>query len=121
MPQKDPKYTIYGFTPGTTSHPQSPIGGSQQPVEVRKMENIKVEVEHILQGLDIKYPIKSKKEFLDIIVADFPDMCVLENKKLSLRDLIFMMKDSDFPIQSDHEAAILLAASCPITAQAADF
>ena len=123
MTKKDPKYTIYGFTPGTTTHPQSPIGGSQQPTEIRKIENVKSDVEHILHGLDIKYPIKSKSEFLNILVTDFPDVCDLgENeRKLSLRDLIIIMKDSDFPLHSDHEAATLLAASCPVTAQAADF
>jgi hypothetical protein len=120
MSDKKPKYTIYGFTPGTTTHPQSPIGGSKQPVELREMQNIKVQVEHILQGLDIKYPIQSKAEFMNIIEADLPDICDLGNKKLSLRDLIFNMKDSDFPIHSDHEAATLLAASCPISAQAAE-
>ena len=70
MAEKKPKYTIYGFTPGTTTHPQSPIGGSQQPTELREMQQLKTEIEHVLEGMDIQYPIRSKAEFLNIVEAD---------------------------------------------------
>ena len=121
MGEKRPKYSIYGFTPGTTTHPQSPIGGSQQPVEVRELQELKARVERILRGLVIRYPIRSKAEFMDIVVADVPDLCeAAGGKRLSLRDLIFSLRDADFPLRSDHEAAELLAASCPVSAQAAE-
>ena len=120
MSDKKPKYSIYGFTPGTTSHPQSPIGGSQQPVELRELEILKTQVEHVLQGLAIAYPIRSKREFLEIVSADLPDLCDVAGRKLSLRDLIFITRDADYPIHSDHEAATLLASSCPVSAQAAE-
>lgn len=122
MAGKKYEYSKYGTTPGgaSHSHPQSPIGGSKQPNEIRKMESVKTTVERILQGLDIRYPIASKNEFMEIITPDIPGICDIGNKKLSMRDLIFSLRDDDFPIKSDHEAANLLAASCPIIAQAAE-
>ncbi len=121
MVEKKEKYTIYGTTPGTPSHPQSPIGGSRQPAELREMEEQKAEVERVLRGLDIRYPIRSKAEFLDIVArADPRAVCDLGRRKLSLRDLIAILRAADFPIHSGHEAAELLAASCPISAQAAE-
>jgi hypothetical protein len=120
MAEKKEKYMIYGTTPGTTTHPQPPIGGSQQPTEMREMEELKARVERVLQGLDIKYPIRSKAEFINIVEADLPDICDPGRRKLSLRDLISILRDDDFPINSVHEAATLLAASCPISARAAE-
>jgi hypothetical protein len=122
MANKKYEYSIYGTTPGGApeSHPQSPIGGSRQPNELRQMEDLKATVERILQGLDIRYPITSKNEFMEIITRDVPGICDFGNKKLSLRDLIFSLRDADFPIDSDHRAATLLAASCPISVRAAE-
>ena len=102
MPDKRPKYSIYGFTPGTTSHPQSPIGGSQQPVEARELEDVKTEVEHILQGLAIVYPIRSKREFLDVVSADLPGLCVVsgDDQRPALASLLWDLS-RDLPAISD--------------------
>ena len=87
MAEKKENYTIYGSIPGAASEsfPQSPTGGPQQPTGVHIMENIKVEVERFLQSRDIKYPIRSREEFLDMIKRDMPGICDLGERKLLLR------------------------------------
>jgi hypothetical protein len=116
MAEKKVNYTIYGSIPGSASEssPQSPTGGPQQPTGLHMMENIKVEVERFLQSLDIKYPIRSRAEFLGLIKRDMPGICDLGERKLSLRDLISITQEEDYPIKSDHAAAELLAGSCPL-------
>jgi hypothetical protein len=118
MAEKKERYTIYGTIPGESSeeYPQSPTGGPQQPVGLHIMENMKVRIEQFLQGLDIKYPIRSREEFMTIIRRDLDisGICELEHRKLSLRDLISITQDSDYPLNSDHQAAELLASSCPL-------
>ena len=77
------------------------------------MGNLKVQVERILQRLAIQYPIKTKVDFLKAIKADVPDICDTGKQKLSLRGLIKLLREADFPLHSDHEAAELLAAFLP--------
>ena len=116
MAEKKENYTIYGSIPGAASEsfPQSPTGGPQQPSWLHRMDDIKVEIEQFLQGLDISYPIRSREEFMNILKTDIPGICELEHRTLSLRDLVSIMRDDDFPIKSDHEAANLLAGTCPV-------
>jgi hypothetical protein len=116
MAEKKENYTIYGSIPGAASEsfPQSPTGGPQQPTGLHMLENIKVEVERFLQSRDIRYPIRSREEFLDVIKQDMPGICDLGERKLSLRDLISITQEEDYPINSDHQAAELLAGSCPL-------
>ncbi|MGA9140765.1 MAG: MTH865 family protein [Methanocella sp.] len=116
MAEKKENYTIYGSVTGPASEysPQSPAGGPQQPSWLHRMEDIKVEIERFLQGLDITYPIRSRGEFMSALTSDIPGICELERRTLSLRDLVSIMRDDDFPIKSDHEAANLLAGTCPV-------
>jgi hypothetical protein len=118
MPAKKPRYTIYGEVPETSKQPWTSTEGSWQPVELLKMGELKTKVERILHGLAIKYLIRSKADFLNAVEADIPDICDTGKRKLSLRNLIMMLREADFPINSDHEAAELLAASCPVPARA---
>ena len=117
MPDKKSRYTIYGELPETSKEPWKSTEGSWQPVELNEMGNLKVQVERILQRLAIQYPIKTKVEFLKAIKADVPDICDTGKQKLSLRGLIKLLREADFPLHSDHEAAELLAASCPLPAR----
>ncbi|HEY3273125.1 MAG TPA: MTH865 family protein [Methanocella sp.] len=116
MAEKKENYTIYGSVPGEASelYSQSPVGGPQQPTGLHIMENIKVEIERFLQGMDITYPIRSRAEFLEVIKQDMPGICDLGRQKLSLRDLISITQEDDYPLDSDHQAAELLAGSCPL-------
>lgn len=118
MPAKKSRFTIYGELPETSKQPWTSTEGSWQPVELNEMGDLKVQVEHILQGLAIKYPIKTKAEFLKAVRHDVQDICDTGKQKLSLKSLIKLLKDADFPLHSDHEAAELLAASCPFPARA---
>jgi hypothetical protein len=117
MPDKKARYTIYGEVPETSKRPWTSTEGSWQPVELEEMGEIKMQVERVLQGLAIRYPIKSKAEFLKAVAPDVPGICDIGKRKLSLRDLIKLLREADFPLHSDHEAAELLAASCPIPAR----
>jgi hypothetical protein len=118
MSDKKERYTIYGSIPGAASEsfPESPAGGPQQPALVHRLDDMKVEIERFLHGLDIAYPIRSKNEFLDMVKKDMPGICELGNRQISLRDLISITRDDDFPLKSVHEAAELLAGTCPIRA-----
>lgn len=118
MAEKKENYTIYGSVtgPASESFPQSPSGGPQQPSWLHRMDDIKVEIERFLQGLDISYPIRSREEFMNVLTSDMPGICELEHRTLSLRDLVSITRDDDFPINSDHEAANLLAGTCPMRA-----
>ena len=118
MAEKKDIYTIYGAIPGAASEefPQSPAGGPGQPAGLHIIEEMKAQIERFLQARDVRYPIRSRAAFLSMIPRDqdMPDICKLERRKLSLRDLIDITRDEDYPLHSDHEAAELLAGTCPL-------
>ena len=121
MADKEPQYTIYGETPNPLVQDiQSPLGGNRQPMELRELAELKAAVERLLHTMRIRYPIRSREELLRFVKGDRPALCHVRGKGISLRDLINSLDAGDFPIRSDHEAATLLAASCPVPARAAE-
>jgi hypothetical protein len=118
MTEKKDIYTIYGSIPGaaTEESPRLPASGPGQPAGLHMIEDMKVQIERFLQARVIRYPIRSRAEFLSIIPRDqdVPGICTMERRKLSLRDLIYITGEGDYPLHSDHEAAELLAGTCPI-------
>jgi hypothetical protein len=117
MPEK-PRMTIYGEVPRTSKEPWTSTEGSWQPAGLEELDELKAQVERVLGELAIKYPVRSKADFLKVVKTDVPGICDAGRQKLSLRDLIKLLKETDFPLHSDHEAAELLAASCPVPARA---
>ena len=103
MGDKKPVYDIYG-----DSSPYS------EATEVRELDRVKSSSLEALKNMGVKFPIKTKKEFIDAITDDRPAACVYRGKEISLKELVESLMDSDFPIRSAASAATLLAAACPI-------
>lgn len=120
MADQDHQYSIYGSTTGGDPNLQSPIEGPMQAKELLDKMELKPRLLGILRNLGLRYPIKSRADFLGAIKRDVPGACQIPDRPLSLKDMVSLLRDSDFPLNSDLEAASRLAEACPISAVSAE-
>jgi len=102
MSEKEPVYTIYGDT-----------SRFSQATEERESERVKSEALEAFESMGVRFPVNSKREFLDSIPGDRPTSCRYGGRALSLKELAGSLRDGDFPLKSAAEAAVMLAAACP--------
>lgn len=103
MGEKEPVYSIYGEA-----------SEYSEATEVREQERVKSDALEAFRDIGIRFPVASKGEFLKAIRKDRPTACHYRGRTLTLRELVGSLRDSDFPIKSPAEAAVMLAAACPI-------
>jgi len=103
MNKEEPAYTIYGDSP-RHSH----------ATRERESERVKSEALAAIESMGIRFPINSRREFLDAIPGDQPIACHYRGRDISLKELIGSLMDDDFPIKSPVEAANAMARACPI-------
>lgn len=117
MADKERRYSIYGSRTGADAGELAPPDGVHQAEEWLEKMELKPGMLALLNTLNLRYPIGSKSEFLSAIKADVQTGCEISGKKMTLKDMISLLKESDFPIRSGSEAASLLAQACPVPAR----
>ena len=115
MADKEEKYTIYGSTTGIDAESMRPVGGIHQPEEFAEKMDLEPRMRDMLHGMNISYPIRTREEFASKVKADMPTACEVSGKKLPLGEMISILKDTDFPVRNETEAASLLASACPVS------
>ena len=116
MTDKESEYSIYGSRTGADAGGLRPDEGIHQAEEwVQKLE-LKPQMLDLLRSLQIDYPINSRDEFISRVKDDMPTNCEVAGKKLSIKEMISILNDSDFPIRNELEAANLMAEACPVSA-----
>jgi hypothetical protein len=118
MAEKEDKYSIYGSTSGIDAGSLRPVDGVHQAEEWAEKMDMKPKMLGLLRSMKLSYPIKSREEFAGMIKKDIPTACEVSGRKLSLKEMISILKDTDFPVKNEIEAASLLASACPVPAQA---
>lgn len=103
MGEKEPIYTIYGDS-----------SRYSQATEERVIERVKSEAAEALSSMGVRFPVNSRQELLDAIPADRPTHCHFGDCTMTIKDLAGSLRDSDFPIRDVAQAAIALAAACPV-------
>jgi hypothetical protein len=116
MEKRESEYSIYGRLSGGPPPPESIPEGPLQAGEQAAKDRMKSRMLEILRRFDLRYPVRSRRELLAMIKTDVPGVCDTGDRKLGLRDLVTILSDEDFPLRSDHEAATILSAACPIPA-----
>ncbi len=106
MADKETRYSIYGESPEFS-----------QATEVHELDRVKSFTLELLKDMEVKFPINSKREFLNAIPEDRPTPCSYMGREISLKELIGSLRDDDFPLHSVSEAANALAAACPVSAE----
>jgi len=106
MSDRGPRYSIYGESPEVS-----------EATELHEIERVKADALEKLKKLGLKYPVRSRQEFLEAIRQDEPVYCYYRGRNISLKELAGYLRDEDFPLEGAAEAATLLAAACPIHAQ----
>jgi hypothetical protein len=118
MAEKEEKYSIYGSTSGIDAGSLRPVDGVHQAEEWAEKIDMKPQMLDLLRSMNLNYPIKSREEFAGMIKNDTPTACEVSGRKLSLKEMISILKDTDFPVNNEIEAANLLASACPVPARA---
>jgi hypothetical protein len=103
MSEKEPVYDIYGES--------SPY--STATLE-RETERVKSETLQAFRSMGVRFPINSKRELLGAIRDDRPTSCRYRGRTVSLKELAGYLTDGDFPLATPAEAALALAAACPV-------
>jgi hypothetical protein len=106
MADKKHAYTIYGE--------------SQQPSEAaaqQELEDVKAKIEQALSRTSLSFPVRSKEELLKAVPGDLDVGCKHIDRRIPLGDLISGLREDDFPMDNAGDAATLIAAHCPISAE----
>lgn len=116
MADKEYEYSIYGSRTGADAGGLQPDEGIHQAEEWMQKLELKPQMLDLLRSLNIGFPINTREEFISRVKDDVPTTCEVAGKKLSIKDMIAILKESDFPIKNEIEAASLMADACPVSA-----
>lgn len=95
-------------------------GESQQPSEAasqQELEDVKARIEEALSRAGVSFPVRSKEELQKAVPGDLDVGCRHIERRIPLGDLISSLREDDFPMDNAGDAATLIAAHCPISAE----
>jgi hypothetical protein len=101
-------------------HAYTIYGESQQPSEAaaqQELEDVKTNIEEALSSTSLSFPVRSKEELLNVVPGDLDVGCRHVDRRIPLGDLISGLREDDFPMNNVGDAATLIAAHCPVSAE----
>ena len=90
------------------------LGEEPAPKEIEDIEMLKMAIVEQLRDANVQFPIKDKAQLADIYPKGTRKSCIYKGKTLSLHDMIPMLDNSDFPINSAGDAATVLLSKCDL-------
>jgi len=90
------------------------LGEEPAPKDIESMDALKVAIVEQLRDADVQFPIKSKGQLANIYPKGTRKACLYKGKEVSLHDMIPMLEEKDFPINSAGDAAIVLLGKCDL-------
>jgi hypothetical protein len=90
------------------------LGEEPAPKEIEDIEALKIAIVEQLRDADVQFPIKNKGQLANIYPKGTRKSCIYKGKTVSLHDLIPMLDEKDFPINSAGDAAGVLLSKCDL-------
>jgi hypothetical protein len=90
------------------------MGSLGIPEDIEELEKLKSEIVEQLRAADVKFPIKSKGELENIYPKGTKKSCLFKGKEISIHELIPMIDDKMFPLESAGDAATALVSGCQL-------
>jgi hypothetical protein len=98
MTIKKPEYTEHAQAPGARG--------------IKELDMMKVKIVEMVEGADVKFPIRNADELLKVFPKSTPMGCSYKGNTMTLYDLVRHLEKSDFPIKSAGDLATLLTTRC---------
>jgi hypothetical protein len=82
--------------------------------EIKDLEMLKMEIVSLLNGKNIKFPVKSKYELVQVFPPDALCGCKYKGRMLTMNELVMLLSDGDFPLATAGDVAIVMTSRCPV-------
>ena len=90
------------------------LGEEPAPREIEEIDELKIAIVEQLRDAQVQFPIKDKAQLSNIYPRGTRKSCIFRGKVVSLHDLIPLLDNSDFPINSAGDAATVLLSKCDL-------
>lgn len=98
MTIKKPEYTEHAQAPGAKG--------------IKELDMLKVTIVEMVEGADIKFPIRNGDELLKVFPKSTPMGCSYKGNTMTMYDLVMHLDKSDYPIKNAGDLATLLTTRC---------
>ncbi len=90
------------------------LGEEPAPKNIEDMDALKAAIVEQLTDAKVQFPIKNKGQLADIYPKGTRKACLYRGREVSLHDMIPMLDERDFPINSAGDAATVLLGKCDL-------
>jgi hypothetical protein len=90
------------------------LGSLGSPMDIQDIDALKSAIVEELTAAEVHFPIESKRQLEDIYPYGTPKSCKFRGREVSIHDLIPLLEDADFPIETPGDAAIALTSKCEL-------
>lgn len=90
------------------------LGEEPSPRDIEEIDAMKVAIVEQLREAEVKFPIKTKDDLARIYPKGTRKSCSYKGKDISIHELIPMIDQSFFPIESAGDAAAALTSVCAL-------
>lgn len=90
------------------------LGGAGTPEGISDIDDLKARIVEQLTEADVQFPIKNKGQLMDIYPKGTRKSCIYKGREVSIHDLIPLLENSDFPLNSAGDTAAALLSKCEL-------
>jgi hypothetical protein len=90
------------------------LGSLGSPLDIQDIDALKSAIVEQLIAAKVPFPIKDKRQLEDIYPRGTPKSCKFRGREISIHDLIPLLNDADFPLETPGDAAIALTSRCEL-------